>query len=134
MYTVPYIKGEYKEKNVWYTIHKCKNLKMETQLTSLAKKIIRARTSLKESQGDFGKRFGVKQRSTVKGWEAGAPPNAEHLTQINQFLNDLEETQGEVHAHQWFLPFDQPINFEFRVSPHSADSVRFAVQIKRKAS
>lgn len=107
---------------------------MDTQLTDLAEKIFRARTSLRESQGEFGKRFGVKQRSTVKGWEEGKPPNAEHLTRINQFLRYQEEAQGEIHSHQFFLQSDQSVNFEFRVSPFGPDKVRFAVEIKRKAS
>jgi transcriptional regulator with XRE-family HTH domain len=107
---------------------------MDEQLTGLAERIRRARLSLGESQGDFGKRFGVKQRSTVKGWETGTPPNADHLIKIDQFLREQEEAQGEAHAHQLLLEFDQPISFEFRISRHSVDSVRFAVQIKRKAS
>lgn len=107
---------------------------MDEQLISLAEKIQRVRRDLRESQSAFGKRFGVKQRSTVKGWEEGKPPNAEHLTKLNQFLKEQEQSQGEVHSHQWPLPFDQPIDFIFRISPHSAGSVRFAVEIKRKAS
>ena len=106
---------------------------MDEQLTGLAGKIIRVRTRLRESQADFGKRFGVKQRSTVKGWEDGKPPNAEHLIQINQFLKDQEETPGESHIHQLFLEFDEPINFEIKISPYSSGAVRFAVEIKRKA-
>src|SRR5271165_3934293 len=103
---------------------------MDEQLVGLSQRIFNARTRLRESQADFGKRFGVKQRSTVKGWEEGKPPNAEHLIKISQFLRGEEAAQVEVHAHQFILPFDQPINFEFRVSPHSADSVRFAVVIQ----
>jgi transcriptional regulator with XRE-family HTH domain len=107
---------------------------MDEQLTGLAENILRARLNLKESQGNFGKRFGVKQRSTVKGWEDGKPPNAEHLIKINQFLKNQEEAHEEVHAHQLLLAFDQSINFEFRISPHSSGTVRFAVDIKRKVS
>jgi transcriptional regulator with XRE-family HTH domain len=107
---------------------------MDEQLVGLSERILRARTRLKESQGDFGKRFGVKQRSTVKGWEHGKPPNAEHLIKINQFLKDQEETQSEVHSHQLFLAFDEPINFELKISPHSSGAVRFALEIKRKVS
>lgn len=109
---------------------------MDEPLTgeALAEKIRRTRLALRESQGAFGKRFGAKQRSTVKGWEEGTPPNADHLIKLNQFLKEQEESQGDVHIHQLFLQFDQPLSFEFRVSPHSADSVRFAVEIKRKVS
>jgi transcriptional regulator with XRE-family HTH domain len=106
---------------------------MQEQLTGLAEKIHHARLQLRESQEEFGKRFGVKQRSTVRGWEDGKPPNAEHLIKINQFLKDQEEARVEVHAHQLLLAFDEPINFEFRISPHSSGAVRFAVEIKRKA-
>jgi transcriptional regulator with XRE-family HTH domain len=106
---------------------------MDEELTGLADRIVRARRRLKESQEDFGKRFGVKQRSTVRGWEDGKPPNAEHLIKINQFLKDQEEAHGEVHSHQLLLAFDELINFEFRISPYSSSAVRFAVEIKRKA-
>jgi transcriptional regulator with XRE-family HTH domain len=110
---------------------------MDEPLTgaALAEKIRRIRLTLKESQGAFGKRFGAKQRSTVKGWEEGTPPNADHLVKLNQFFREQEEAQGETHTHQWPLPFDQPIEFTFKISPHSApNTVRFAVEIKRKAS
>jgi len=108
---------------------------MDGQQTSLAEKILHTRRSLKESQEDFGKRFGVKQRSTVAGWEAGTPPNADHLTKLTQFFEDQEEAQGEGLRYQLLLPFDEPVNFAFRVSPspHSADRVRFEVEIRRKA-
>jgi transcriptional regulator with XRE-family HTH domain len=121
MYGLPYIVNE---------------SEMDDQLTgpALAEKIRRARLGLKESQGEFGKRFGAKQRSTVKGWEQGTPPNAEHLIKLNQFFKEQEEAQGEIHLHQWPLPFDHPIDFTFRISPHSAGIVRFAVEIKRRAS
>lgn len=108
---------------------------MDGQQTSLAEKIHRARRSLKESQEEFGRRFGVKQRSTVAGWEAGTPPNGAHLIKLTQFFKEQEETQGEFHTHQFALPFDEPVNFAFRVSrsPQSADTVRFEVEIRRKA-
>jgi len=104
--------------------------------TTVAEKIFLARRRLDEDQSTFGSRFEVKQW-TVSHWEKGATPSPEHSIQLRrlfaEIFGDEEEEQVETHAHQLFLPFDQPVNFEFRVSRHSAESVRFAVEIKRKA-
>jgi hypothetical protein len=103
---------------------------------TLAEKSFLARRRLNEDQSTFGDRFHVKQW-TVSHWETGATPSAEHLKELTLFLRDMfgdvESGPVETHAHQLFLPFDQPVHFEFRVSRHSAESVRFAVEIKRKA-
>ena len=103
---------------------------------NLAERILLARLRLGLGQAAFGERFGV-ERAAVLGWENGVMPKGERLTQLKQIfaevLPDLEEEQTETHAHQLFLPFDQPVNFEFRVSRRDPDSVRFAVEIKRRS-
>jgi DNA-binding XRE family transcriptional regulator len=106
--------------------------------TTVAEKIFLARRRLGEDQSTFGDRFHVKQW-TVSHWEKETmQPSPEHILELRQLFREMfgdeDEEQVETHAHQLFLPFDQPVNFEFRVARHTADSVRFAVQIKRKAS
>jgi transcriptional regulator with XRE-family HTH domain len=102
---------------------------------NLAERILLARLRLGLGQAAFGQRFGVEKNAVV-GWERGVTPKGERLAQLRQIftdvLPDLEEEQAEIHAHQLFLPFDQPVNFEFRVSRRDPDSVRFAVEIKRR--
>ncbi len=104
----------------------------ENQSLSLAQRIRNARRYLRESQEEFGNRFGVR-RGTVGEWETGTRPS-KHLRQVEQFLKEQGESQGESVTYQFPLPFDQAINFECRVSPtKSANSVNFHVQIKRRA-
>jgi DNA-binding XRE family transcriptional regulator len=60
-----------------------------------ATKIKRAREKLRESHGDFAKRFGVA-RTTIIHWEGGNPPKfgptARHVERV---LEDLAQQAAE---------------------------------------
>jgi len=104
---------------------------------SLAEKILLARRRLGEEQRVFAARFSVK-KGAVGQWESGImQPKPEHHTQLAQIfrdvLPDLDEERFESVIYQLFLPFDEPVKMDFRISPHSEDRVGFAVQVKRKA-
>ena len=105
---------------------------------NLAEKILLARLRLGEDQAAFAKRFKVK-RLAVGEWERGTNlPGGERLAQLTQIfrdvLPDLEEGRFESVSYQLFLPFDEPVKLDFRITPHGEDRVGFAVQVKRKAS
>ncbi len=108
---------------------------MAIQLT-LAEKISITRKRLEDTQEEFGRRFNVKQL-TVSQWEAGASPNQDNLALLNtlfqQVLGEDDEDKVETAIHQLLLPFDQPVNIDFRISPGTAEkAVRCSLQIKRK--
>jgi hypothetical protein len=84
----------------------------------------------------FGARFNVK-KLTVSKWESGEfTPKHEHLALLNslfqQVLGEEDDPNVETAAYQLLLPFDQSVNVDFRVSPHSAESVRLAVAVRRR--
>jgi len=103
---------------------------------NLAEKILLARRRLHEEQPVFAARFQVK-KLTVVDWEKGKQPNPDHLATLKQIfkqvLPDLDDEQFESVTYQLFLPFDEPVKLNFRISPHSEKDVGFAVQVKRKA-
>jgi hypothetical protein len=104
---------------------------------NLAEKILLARRRLHEEQPVFAARFKVK-KLTVGDWERGKiQPNPDHLVMLKQIfkevLPDLDDEQFESVTYQLFLPFDEPLKMDFRISPHTEDRVGFAVQVKRKA-
>lgn len=102
-----------------------------------AEKIALTRKRLGETQDKFGDRFKVK-KLTVHQWEVGVyEPAPEHLPLMHklflEILND-DESEFETSRQQLFLPFGAPVIIDFRISPHSADRVRFDVEVKRKVS
>src|SRR5260221_9517112 len=100
---------------------------MNHEATDIGQRIRHYRQRLRESQGEFGGRVGVK-RLTVAKWENGSPPSRKHLTKLTQLLNDQEAPSIEASpGYQLTLPFDQTISFEVRVSPKTANSIHFQV-------
>ena len=102
-----------------------------------SEKIIVTRRRLKETQGKFAERFNVK-KLTVSTWESGESlPDREHAAQLaklfQQVLGEEDESKMETDNLQRLLPFDEPVNLEFRLSPASADKVRLSLEIRRKA-
>lgn len=110
---------------------------MDGSAPTLAERIFLARRRLGENQTVFGTRFNVK-RLSVNKWEDGTVPSREHLVQLQRLFKDLFDDETRLHnqepAYQMLLPFDQPVNLEFRISPHSAQEVSLEVQIRRKVS
>ena len=105
---------------------------------TIAEKIAVSRRRLDETQEVFGTRFNVK-KLTVSQWESGeSAPKRKHLAVLNelfkQVLGEEDQSKVETAAYQLLLPFDQPVNIDFRVSPNTAESVRLAVEIRRKVS
>jgi transcriptional regulator with XRE-family HTH domain len=104
---------------------------------TIAEKIALTRKRLRETQDKFGDRFKVK-KLTVHQWEGGAyEPAPEHLPLMHKlFLEVLkdDESEFETSTQQLFLPFGAPVKIDFRISPHSADRVRFDVEVRRKIS
>jgi DNA-binding XRE family transcriptional regulator len=109
---------------------------MAGQPINLAEKILLARRRLREEQPDFGKRFDVK-RWMVNQWEKGKViPKPEHLAKLTQLFKELfDDDEGQVESvtYQLFLPFDEPVKLDFRISPYSETKVGLAMQVKRKA-
>jgi transcriptional regulator with XRE-family HTH domain len=105
---------------------------------TIAEKIVITRKRLEETQEIFGARFSVK-KLTVNQWESGAStPTQQHLDRLKELfqvvLGEQDGSQLEIAAYQLLLPFDQPVNIDFHVAPHSAQGVRLAVEIRRKVS
>ena len=106
-------------------------------LLTIAEKIALTRKRLEENQDTFGERFKVK-KLTVHQWEDGVyEPSPEHLPLMHKlFLEVLKDDESELETstQQLFLPFGAPVKIDFRISPHSADRVRFDVEVRRKIS
>jgi transcriptional regulator with XRE-family HTH domain len=100
-----------------------------------AEKIVLTRKRLGETQDEFGERFKVK-KLTVHQWERGAyEPSAEHLPLMRKLFLEIltdDDSEFETSTQQLFLPFGAPVKIDFRISPHSADRVRFDVEVRRK--
>jgi DNA-binding XRE family transcriptional regulator len=102
----------------------------------IAEKIVITRRRLAETQKTFGERFNVK-KLTVNKWESGeSVPDREHATQLTKLFQDVlgeeDDSKVEIDNVQRLLPFDEPVNLEFRLSPVSADKIRLNLEIKRK--
>lgn len=103
---------------------------------SIPEKIVIVRRRLGETQEKFGERFRVR-KLTVNQWETDvATPKHEHLTILNglfqRILGEEDESKIETAAYQLLLPFDQPVNIDLRMSPNTAETLRVAVEIRRK--
>jgi transcriptional regulator with XRE-family HTH domain len=104
---------------------------------TIAEKIALTRRRLGETQEAFADRFNV-QPLAVNKWESGeSTPRGERGAALNQLfqtvLHEGSESQMESAAYQLLLPFDEPVKIDLRISPHSSDRVRFAVEIRRRA-
>ncbi len=102
---------------------------------NIAEKIVLTRKRLRETQDKFGERFKVK-KLTVHQWEVGAyEPAPEHLPLMRKLFLEIlsdDDSEFETSTQQLFLPFGAPVKIDFRISPHSADRVRFDVEVRRK--
>lgn len=101
--------------------------------SDLPQRIRRYRRNLGENQTEFGARFGVT-RLAVGGWESGTLPNSIHLPQIMELLNAAEAQPGMESAHQFSLPFEQPIELSVKMSPQASRTIHFELRVKANAS
>lgn len=108
------------------------------QLTE-AEKIALTRKRLGETQDTFAARFSLQALAVTK-WENGEahPKKAEHRAILARLFEDVlkeeDDSMYETAAYQLNLPFDAPVRIDFRISPLSADRVRFHAEVIRKAS
>jgi transcriptional regulator with XRE-family HTH domain len=100
---------------------------------SLAQRIRRYRRTLGETQEEFGARFGVK-RLAVGNWERGtSTPSGPHVSLLNQLFEAVAKSAApEGMTHQLSLPFAPPVELALKISPHTADTIHFEIQINRK--
>jgi len=116
---------------VWYAA-----CTVEKKPLTFSEKILLARNRLKEGQKAFGERFGVS-RFAVKDWEKGKEPSIDHRTKLLPLISQmLGEEGGDVFekvAYQLVLPFNEPVQVEFRILPKSETSVGFAIEAKKRA-
>jgi len=70
-----------------------------------------------------------KEQLTVINWEKGDVPQA--FAKLIQEMDDADRIAGK--TYQLFLPFDQPMDLEVRVSPKKPASIRLEVEWKHKA-
>jgi transcriptional regulator with XRE-family HTH domain len=110
---------------------------METPSTLLfGKRIQSYRKKRGWNQTQAAKVMGV-QRTSLNRWENGKEmPNGESMTKLSDHLGipvgsdekALESLSRE--TIQMLLPFEKPVNIEFRIGPRRADAVQIQVQIK----
>jgi len=78
------------------------------------------------------------QRTSLNRWENGKEmPCGENMTKLRDHLKmpigTEEEPPEPSEMHQLALPFEPPLDLEFRVTPKGPDTVQFEVRLKQAA-